>query len=115
MKTICVVAVLTLSGCFRQASLAPDAIRQQYSEDDVRKFVLPGTPRQAIIERFGDPVHDEKNPKFEDGSTDVDEILYFHLPLPPPGTKEDFVFSGFQVGLKNGKAVYWLSSHRSSS
>jgi hypothetical protein len=101
------VLVASLSGCSRSAS-------SKYTEDDVRKFVLPGTPREAIIQRFGDPVIVEKNPKFEDGSTNVDEIIYFHLPLPPPGVKEDFVFAGFQVGLKNGKAVDWLSSHRSS-
>ena len=82
-----------------------------YTEDDVRKFVQPGTPLTNIIERFGQPWHDEKNPKFESFQTNVDEIVYFNLPDAPPGTKEDFVFCGFQVRLKDGNAVDWFSTH----
>ena len=106
------VLVASLSGCSRHPLIRNTSY--QYTEDDVRKFVLPGTPREAIIQRFGEPEYVSKNPKFEDGSTDVDEIIYFSLPDPSPGVKEDFVFGGFQVGLKNGKAVDWLSSHRST-
>jgi len=84
-----------------------------YTEQDVRSFVVPGTPLEAIIQRFGQPTYVEKNPKFEDGSTEIDEIVYFDLPLPPPGVKEDYAFAGFQVRLKNGKAVNWFSTHRS--
>jgi len=88
--------------------------RKQYTEDDVRKFVVPGTTREAIIQKFGKSFIDEKNPKFEDGSTEIDEIMYFDLPPAPFGVKEDFVFSGFQVRLKDGKAVRWFSTHRSN-
>jgi len=87
--------------------------RRDYTEDDVRKFVVKGTTREAIIAKFGEPFDDEKNPKFEDGSTKIDEIIYFTLPPPPAGVKEDYVFSGFQVRLKEGKAVEWFASHRS--
>jgi hypothetical protein len=100
--------VASLSGCSRHTSA-------RYTEDDVRNFVLPGTSREAIIQRFGEPVIVEKNPKFEDGNTNVDEIILFRLPPSPPGTKEDYVFAGFQVGLKNGKVVDWISTHRSSN
>ena len=106
-----IIGIFALSSCSRQPSnLAP-----HYTENDVRKFVIPGTPRDAIIARFGTPLTAEKNPKFEDGNTDIDEIIYFLLPSAPAGTKEDFVFSGFQVRLKEGKAVQWLSSHRTTN
>jgi hypothetical protein len=88
--------------------------QKHYTEEDVRTFVVPGTTRAAIIKRFGESFIDEKNPKFEDGSTEIDEIMYFDLPPAPLGVKEDFVFSGFQVRLKNGKAVRWFSTHRSN-
>jgi hypothetical protein len=87
--------------------------RRDYTEDEVRVFVVKGTTREAIIAKFGEPFADEKNPKFEDGSTKIDEIIYFTLPPPPPGVKQDFVFSGFQVRLKEGKAIEWFASHRS--
>lgn len=84
-----------------------------YTEDDVRDFVLPGTSRQAIVKRFGSPIHVQKNPKFEKGSTnDIDAILYFETPLPNPLTNQSWAFSGFQVWLKDDKAVKWLASHR---
>jgi hypothetical protein len=108
MKTFTLLVVLALSiqlsGCSRQSS--------GYTEEDVRKFVVPGTARDAIVERFGSPVYVQKNPKFEDGSTNVDEILFFSLPEPRPPQNESWVFSGFQVSLKDGKAVRWSASHR---
>jgi len=104
------LALLAVLSCSRQTR----ATWQLYSEDDVRKFVQPGTPITAIIQRFGRPIYDEKNPMFESAFTNVDEIVYFNLPDAPPGTKEDFVFSGFQVRLKTGKAVDWSSSHRTT-
>ena len=108
-------ALFALSSCSRQPS-APvaRASYQLYTEDDVRKFIAPGTPLIAIAQRFGEPCVDEKNPKFENGSTNIDEIVYFFLPAAPPGTKEDFAFCGFQVRLKGGKAVDWFSSHRTA-
>src|SRR5207248_22673 len=93
-----------LNGCSPQSST--------YSESDVRAFILPGTSREAIVKRFGKPVYQEKNPKFEDGSTNIDEILFFNLPAPNPPRNESWVFSGFQVRLKDGKAVEWSASHR---
>ena len=104
------LALLVVTSCSRQTR----ASWQLYSEDDVRKFVSPGTPLTAITQRFGQPWHDEKNPKFESVNTNVDEIVYFNLPDAPPGTKEDYVFCGFQVRLKDGKAVDWFSTHRTT-
>src|SRR5437879_2528594 len=92
------------------ATLAYDSSKW-YTEDDVRAFVLPGTTREAIIARFGKPTYDEKNSKFEDGSTKIDEIIYFDLPLRNPPVEQRGVFSGFQVRLKDGKAVDWSSAH----
>lgn len=69
-------------------------------------------PRTDIIARFGEPLITDKNPRFEDGSTNIDEIIYFFLLPPFPRKTEHFVFSGFQVRLKDGKAVDWASSHR---
>lgn len=94
-----------LIGCTRQSS---------YTEDEVKKFVLPGTSREAIIQRFGEPMVDEKNPKFVDGSTNIDEILIFVLP-PDTATHGKFVFSGFQVRLKDGKAVEWMRTESKSN
>ena len=94
------------------AALAYDS-GKQYAEEDVRAFVLPGTAREAIIARFGKPTYDEKNPKFADGSTKIDEIIYFDLPLRNPPVEQKGVFSGFQVRLKDGKAVDWTSAHSS--
>jgi hypothetical protein len=75
--------------------------------------VQPGTTREAIIARFGEPTVDEKNPKFEGGDTSIDEIIYYHILFRqlPPSPNGDWVFSGFQVRLKEGKAVVWMSSH----
>jgi hypothetical protein len=92
-------AALLLTSCSRQTR----ASYQLYTEDDVQKFVQPGTPLANIIQRFGQPSYDEKNPKFEGVFTNVDEIVYFNLPDAPPGTKEDFAFSGFVVRLKAGQ------------
>jgi hypothetical protein len=108
---ILLLSLLAFVSCSRKS--AQDS-RQLYNEEDVRKFVLPGTPLTAIIQRFGQPLDDEKNPKFEDGSTNIDEIVYFLLPPPLPGKTEDFEFSGFQVHLKAGRAVDWLPSHRTT-
>ena len=116
MNTASILLVVTLCAslfaCSRKP-LNPSGLPQQYTEDDVRQFVLPGATREAIIRRFGEPQIDEKHPRFDDGSTNIDEIMYFFLPEPPFGTKEDFVFGGFQVGLKENKALDWSSSHRS--
>ena len=114
MKQFVIILFLALfaaTSCSRQTR----ASWQLYSEDDVRKFVQPGTPIAAIIQRFGQPIYDEKHPKFVDSTfTNVDEIVYFDLPDAPPGTKEDYVFCGFQVRLKDGKAVDWFSTHRTT-
>ena len=97
-----------LCSCSRSA-------RPPYTEDDVRAFVQPGTPREAIIKRFGEPVVDEKNPKFEGGYTGVDEIIYYLLPSFTQSRKrppsKEWVFAGFQVRLKDGKAVEWMATH----
>jgi hypothetical protein len=107
IKPLLTVVVVGLCACSRPATRPP------YTEEDVRAFVQPGTSREAIIKRFGEPINDWKNPKFEDGSTDIDEIIFFMLPFeprrgPPP---EDSVFAGFQVRLKDGKAVEWMATH----
>jgi hypothetical protein len=103
MKTLVLLALLTLPACSRHS--AP------YTEGDVRKFVLPGTTREAIIKRFGEPTSVEKNPRFDDGSTNVDEIIYYFLPLSSwPRTGGDQRFTGFQVSLKDGKTIDWLPS-----
>jgi hypothetical protein len=75
--------------------------------------VQPGTSREAIVRRFGEPTSDWKNPKFEDGYTGVDEIIYYFLPPEPRRRKrtDDWVFSGFQVRLKDGKTVEWMATH----
>ena|ERR1700730_2648608 len=101
------VAVSVLLACSRRTP------KPAYTEAEVRDFVHPGTSREAIIERFGHPLIDETNPKFEGGWTGVDEIVYYFL---PPGQeqrerKEDWAFSGFQVSFKEGKAVDWASTH----
>jgi hypothetical protein len=101
------LALLAFASCSRQA--VRDS-HQTFTEDDVRKFVQPGTPIASIVQKFGEPIHDEKNPKFADGSTNIDEIVYFNLP-PPPGTKGNWVFCGFSVRLKAGMAVDWSSTH----
>jgi hypothetical protein len=115
MKTISIFAAATLCcgmvACSRQ-SPGPSTSTQLYSEDEVRKFVLPGTSRESIISRFGQPTYVQKNPKYDDGSTNVDEILFFDLPSPNPPRSEKWVFSGFVVDLKDGKALRWTASHR---
>ena len=108
IKALLAFAFVALCSCSRSA-------RPPYTEDDVRAFVQPGTAREAIIRRFGEPVMDEKNPKFEDGYTGVDEIIYYMLPSftqprKRPPSKE-WVFAGFQVRLKDGKAVEWMATH----
>ena len=105
-----ILVLLAATSCSRQTR----ASWQLYSEDDVGKFVTPGTPLTAIIQRFGQPMIDEKHPKFEGGGTNIDEIVYYFLPDASPRTKEDYVFAGFQVRLKDGKAVNWDSTHRST-
>jgi hypothetical protein len=109
-----VIAVsAALAACSRHPSpVAPTMNDQTYTEDDVRNFVLPGTSREAIIKRFGEPQHQDKNPIFEDGSTAIDEIIYFDLPFPNPPREERWAFAGFQVRLKNGKAVDWMATHQ---
>jgi len=107
LLVVLVVVWGQLAGCSRGSPT--------YTEDEVRQFVVPGTTREAIISRFGQPVRDWKNPKFEDGSTNIDEILYFFLPSLKPPRNESWVFSGFQVRLKDGKAVQWSASHRDTN
>ena len=102
-RVVSIIAVIAVSACSRSTSKPP------YSEGDVRAFVLPGISREAIITRFGEPLIDEKNPKFEGGYTGVDEIIYYFLPSeypsrPPPNMDR---FKGFQVRFKEGKAVDW--------
>jgi hypothetical protein len=106
IKSLLVLAVVSLCSCSRSA-------RTLYTEEDVRAFVQPGTSRAAIFERFGEPLIDEKNPKFEGGYTGVDEIIYYFLPSKPRQRKpnDDWVFAGFQVRLKEGKAVEWMATH----
>ena len=107
-----ILLLFVLCGCGQKAQpLIRSGGGSAYTEEDVRKFVVPGTSRDAIIARFGDPGIDERNPKFEDGSTNIDEILYFRLPLPNPLRNEEWAFSGFQVRLHSGKAVDWAASH----
>jgi hypothetical protein len=110
MKTGLLLGIFMLFGmlisCSRQSSW--------YTEDEVRKFVQPGTSRETIIQRFGQPIIDEKNPKFDDGSTNIDEILIYVLP-PEPLPPGKFVFSGFQVRLKDGKSVEWMPTEGKSN
>ena len=104
-------AILVAVSCGLLPGCSPPP--SSYTEHEVRQFVQPGTSRGSIVERFGTPVHVEKNPKFEAGSTNkVDEILYFETPLPRPLTNQNWAFSGFQVWIKDGQAVRWLASHR---
>src|SRR5436190_1326554 len=101
------IMVMSLCACSRPAAKPP------YTEDDVRVFVQPGTSREAIIARFGEPSVDEKNPRFDGGYTGVDEIIHYLLPpeYHQRPRKDDWAFSGFQVRLKDGKAVDWASTH----
>jgi len=103
VRAITLIAASILAGCVRNSTF--------YTENEVRKFVKPGMAREAIIERFGEPGQVEKNPRFEDGSRDVDEIIYYSLPVRDWNrhTGENR-FTGFQVGLKNRKVVDWLPS-----
>jgi hypothetical protein len=80
----------------------------------VRKVVVPGVSREAIVQRFGEPTIVDRNPKFKDGSPAVDEIIYYFHPSAPRGVREDFAFAGFQVRLKAGKVVQWFPTHRSN-
>ena len=108
MRWGCVtLSVGLLFGC------APKGSGPAYTEEDVRKFVTAGKPREDIIARFGEPVVDQRDPKFEDGNTNIDEILFFVLPDPNPLTNERWVFSGFEARLHAGRAVDWAASHRS--
>src|SRR5438105_3479385 len=99
--------VAIVCGCGRPGA------KQPYTENDVRSFVKPGTSRDAIIARFGQPVSDDKNPKFEGGYTGVDEILFYVLPLQSwkKTRNDETAFVGFQVRLKDGKAVEWMPSY----
>src|SRR4051794_19499406 len=76
-----------------------------YSERDVQTFVTVGTPREAIVRRFGDPV--------DESSDGAYKILYFRLHSPKPRVREDNVFGGFEVWLRDDKAVRWEAIHRS--
>ena len=95
--------------CSRQPSAAAQHYKPSYTEKDVRHFVVPGIDINTVIKRFGPPFFEDKNPRLEGGSTSVDQIVFFHLPRPPQGVREDFAFAGFQVYLKSGKVV-WLGS-----
>jgi len=91
-----------LYGCSRPGA------RRAYTEEDVRSFIKPGTSRDAIIARFGQPVSDDKDPKFEGGYTGVDEIMFYLL---PPQTWRNARFVGFQVRLEHDKTVEWMPSY----
>ncbi len=101
-----------MTACSKQSPTpGPGAANQSYTENDVRSFVLPGTSREAIVARFGQPNYVQRNPKFEDGSTNIDEIIFFDLPFPNPPRNVKWGFAGFQVHLKEGKAVDWFATH----
>lgn len=79
-----------------------------YTEEEVGAFLKPGTPREAITKRFGQPMSVQRDPTFEDGSKPFDEILYFiFLTTQGHATYGETVFGGFQVNLKDGKVVGW--------
>jgi hypothetical protein len=106
-RVLSIFAAILVSACSRATH------KPAYTEAEVREFIQSGTPREAIIARFGEPLITEKNPKFDGGWTGVDEIIYYLL---PPGDeqrerKEDWAFAGFQVRLKEGKTVDWASTH----
>lgn len=88
--------------------------RQPYSESDVQKYIVPGVTREAVIERFGQPDFFARGAALPEDNAEVDEILYFDLPPAPPGTREDYVFSGFQVWFKQGKVLECHIAHRSN-
>jgi hypothetical protein len=103
VRGIALFAALILAGCARSST--------PFTEDEVREFVKPGMPREAIIKRFGEPMHVEKNPRFEDGSDNVDEIIHYFLPLQDWNQHTgNHRFTGFDVGLKQGKVVNWQPS-----
>jgi hypothetical protein len=115
MKVIGFIVILTLASqllsCSRN-SREPHLAQASYTETDVLKFVTPGTPREAIIRQFGRPMSTLKSTVSADG-IDYDETLFFMLPLPPADVKENLAFAGFQVRLKDGKAVRWFPTTRS--
>ena len=95
------IAALVLTGCSRSST--------SYTEDEVREFLKPGMERETITKRFGEPAYVEKNPRFEDGSHNVDEIIHYFLPIQDWNRNTgNHRFTGFQVGLKQGKMVDWL-------
>ena len=103
MRAIALIAALVLVACARTST--------PYTEAEVREFVKPGMPREAIIKRFGEATHVEKNPRFEDGSHHVDEIIHYFLPIQDWNRNTgNHRFTGFQAGLKQGKVVDWLPS-----
>ena len=104
---LAIFAAVLVSACSRPTH------RPLYTEAEVRAFIQPGTPREAIITRFGEPMITEKDPKFDGGWTGVDEIIYYLLPSGDEQRerKDDWAFAGFQVRLKEGKAVDWASTH----
>ncbi len=97
------VSMIVLCACSRLSD------KPSYSEADVRAFVQPGTSRDAIIRRFGEPVFEEKNPKSDSDHAGVDEIIYYSLPLRYYTAKRngDLHIMGFQVRLREGKTVDW--------
>ena len=107
IKPLLNIAVLALFACSRSGT------RPLYTEEDVRAFVQPGTSCEAIIKRFGEPLVDDKHPKFEGGYTEVDEIMFYAQPPEPRRLRstDKRTFAGFQVRLKDGKAVEWMGSY----
>ncbi len=104
---VLLAAMITLCDCSRHSV--------PYTESDVGKFVRAGMLRAEIIKRFGEPMFDEKNPRFEDGSTNVDEIIYYDLPIAAAlahnrDKDSDHRFTGFQVSLKDGRVLDWSPS-----
>ena len=103
-----VLPLLVVAMCVCSAS---DSV---YTEADVKAFVRPGMSRSELIQRFGQPLIDDTQPKRESGDTSIDEIMNFVLFEAHPTPTKDPVFAGFVVRLKDQKIVSWDIIHRTT-
>lgn len=66
-----------------------------YTEKEVGAFLKPGTSRVAILQRFGQPFHVERDPVFDGGGKPYDEVLEYDFPDFGHGTYGENAFAGF--------------------
>jgi len=93
-----VAAITFCVGCKNHAiSRAPGP--GDFTEDDVQQFVTVGRPISEIISRYGKPEFARTNGVY--GRYD------FNSGLPETRPGHGYIFGGFSVRTKDGKAVDW--------